>query len=52
MPSASLKALPSMDELRPRTVTDQIFDVLYDRVVNLTLPPGSKLSESEVAAQM
>lgn len=52
MPPSSLKALPSMDELRPRTVTDQIFDVLYDRVVNLTLPPGTKLSESEVAAQM
>ncbi len=52
MSPSSLKALPSMDELRPRTVTDQIFDVLYDRVVNLTLPPGTKLSESEVAAQM
>ncbi len=44
--------LPSWEELRPRTVTDQIFDLLYARVVNLTLRPGAKLSEAEVAAQM
>lgn len=45
-------ALPALAELRPRTVTDQIFDLLYERVVNLTLPPGARLSEAEVAAQM
>lgn len=44
--------LPLLDGGRVRTVTDQIFDLLYDRVVNLTLPPGAKLSEAEVAAQM
>lgn len=44
--------LPMLDDLRPRTVTDQIFDLLYERVVNLTLPPGAKLSEAEVASQM
>ncbi|WP_207467534.1 GntR family transcriptional regulator [Paracoccus fontiphilus] len=38
--------------MRARSVTDQIFDLLYDRVVNLTLPPRAKLSEAEVAAQM
>ena len=37
---------------RPPSVTDQVFSLLYDRVVNLTLPPGSKLSEAEVAAQL
>lgn len=45
-------ALPVLDELRPRTVTDQVYDVLYQRVINLSLPPGAKLSEAEVAAQM
>jgi len=47
-----MSPLPLLDDLRPRTVTDQIFDALYTRVVNLTLPPGAKLSEAEVAAQM
>lgn len=45
-------SLPSLDDIRPKSVTDQVFDVLYDRVVNLTLPPGTKLTEAEVAAQM
>jgi GntR family transcriptional regulator, rspAB operon transcriptional repressor len=48
----SLIDLPVLDGGRSRTVTDQIFELLYDRVVNLTLPPGAKLSEAEVAAQM
>lgn len=54
MPSETLSAaaLPVLGEIRPRTVTDQIFDLLYERVVNLTLPPGARLSEAEVAAQM
>lgn len=47
-----LASLPTWDKLRPRTVTDQIFDVLYGRVVDLTLPPGARLSEAEVAAQL
>ncbi len=44
--------LPALDGIRPKTVTDQVYDALYQRVVNLTLPPGAKLSEAEVAAQM
>lgn len=44
--------LPSLEDLRPPSVTDQIFQQLYQRVVNLSLPPGAKLSEAEVAAQM
>ena len=47
-----IASLPTWQELRPRTVTDQIFELLYERVVNLSLPPGAKLSEAEVAAQM
>ncbi|MDO5640978.1 MAG: GntR family transcriptional regulator [Paracoccus sp. (in: a-proteobacteria)] len=52
MQTSQIQPLPSLDEARPRTITDQIFEVLYDRVVTLALPPGAKLSEAEVAAQM
>ncbi len=54
MSSETLSAagLPDLGELRTRTITDQIFELLYERVVNLSLPPGAKLSEAEVAAQM
>lgn len=51
MPLPELDSLPPMDDVRPRSVTDQIFDLLYARVVNLTLRPGAKLSEAGVAAQ-
>lgn len=51
MPSATA-SLPSLEDLRPRSTTDHVFEALYDRVVNLTLPPGSRLSEAEVASQM
>jgi GntR family transcriptional regulator, rspAB operon transcriptional repressor len=44
--------LPSWVEVPPRTLADQIFELLYERVVNLTLPPGARLSEAEVAAQL
>ena len=47
-----LDSLPPLQDLRPRNVTEQIFDLLYARVVGLDLPPGAKLSEAEVAAQM
>ena len=52
MPVTEIKPLPQLAEPRARTITDQVFEVLYQRVVNLTLPPGSRLSEAEVAAQM
>lgn len=38
--------------MRPRTATDQIYEALYERVVDLSLPPGARLSEAEVAARM
>lgn len=34
------------------SVTDQVFTSLYDAVVSLRLPPGTKVSESEVAKQL
>ena len=48
----TMMPLPTLDDPRPRSATEQVFDALYDRVVNLTLPPGARLSEAEVAAQM
>lgn len=50
--SSTLTTLPALDDIRPPTVTDQVYEALYERVVDLTLPPGAKLSEAEVAAQM
>jgi DNA-binding GntR family transcriptional regulator len=34
---------------RPSSVTDQVFEELYHRVVSLEMPPGTKTSETEVA---
>ena len=45
-------SLRSIDAIRPTSVTEAVFDELYDRVVTLDLPPGSRLSEAEVARQM
>ncbi len=43
--------LPALEApLRP-SVTDQVFDQLHDRIIELDLPPGTKLSEIEVARQ-
>lgn len=38
--------------LRPPTATDEVYRALYDQVVTLALPPGTRLSEAEVARQM
>ncbi|WP_265501892.1 GntR family transcriptional regulator [Paracoccus beibuensis] len=51
MPQPNFRSPPLPEDLRPRTVTDQVFEALYASVVNLSLPPGTKLSEAEVAAQ-
>lgn len=50
--NSAMTALPALEDVRQPTVTDQIYDALYERVVNLTLQPGARLSEAEVAAQM
>ena len=49
VPEGSLR---SIDLSRPASVTELVFDELYDRVVTLELPPGSRLSEADVARQM
>lgn len=52
LPDAAAATLPALDTLPPRTITDQVYEALYDRVIDLSLPPGTKLSEADVAAQM
>jgi GntR family transcriptional regulator, rspAB operon transcriptional repressor len=39
----------SPDRFRKPSVADEVFDVLHRQVLSLTLPPGSRLSEAEVA---
>ena len=42
----------SIESLRGPSTTDLVFEELYNRIVELDLPPGAKLSELEVARQM
>lgn len=35
-----------------RSATDQVFDVLYDRIISLELKPGTKVSEVEIARSL
>jgi GntR family transcriptional regulator, rspAB operon transcriptional repressor len=44
--------LRSLDAIRTASVTDLVFAGLYSRVVTLDLPPGTRLSETEVARQV
>ena len=44
--------LPSLETVRAPSAADQIFAALYRQVVTLELPPGSRLSEAEVARRM
>ena len=49
MPSLSLSTLKAPPVA---TTTDQVFDALYDLIVSFELPPGTKMSEAEVANSM
>ena len=44
--------LQALEHIPSISVTDQVFDALYDRIVELDLRPGTRLSEVEVARQM
>ncbi|THF48610.1 GntR family transcriptional regulator [Allorhizobium terrae] len=45
-------SLRILETQRGPSVTEQVFELLYAQVVELLLPPGTKLSEVEVAKQM
>ena len=36
---------------RRQTTTDEVFDQLYEEIASLALPPGTKLSEADVASR-
>lgn len=44
--------LRPIDSIRTASVADLVYEEIYDRIVTLDLPPGSRLSESDVAGQM
>ncbi len=48
----SMLQLQAIETKRAPSVTEQVFEELYQRVISLELPPGAKLSEVEVARHM
>lgn len=44
--------LGPVEPLVRASVTDQVFDALHAQVLSLALPPGTRLSESDVARQL
>jgi DNA-binding GntR family transcriptional regulator len=44
--------LGTLEPVARASVADQVFEALYAQVLSLTLPPGTKLSESDVAKQL
>jgi GntR family transcriptional regulator, rspAB operon transcriptional repressor len=47
-----VQTLPMPEATRPPLVVDQIFDLIYHRVVTLALPPGTKLTEAGTAREL
>lgn len=47
-----LAQLPQIEQQQRPTVTDQVFSELYRQVLSLELPPGTKMSEVDVAKAM
>ena len=48
----SMLEFRAIETKRTPSVTELVFDELYDRVITLDLPPGAKLSEVDVARRM
>lgn len=46
------RALASLASRPAQTATDQVFDTLYKAVISLDLPPGTKVSEADIAKQL
>ncbi|MCR8723759.1 GntR family transcriptional regulator [Frigidibacter sp. ROC022] len=49
---AAIGALKTREPARRPTVADGVFDLLHRRILTLDLPPGTRLSEAEVAQAM
>ncbi|MBU2957723.1 GntR family transcriptional regulator [Paracoccus sp. C2R09] len=52
MNEAAEPVIPLLQPGSTRSVTDQVFDALHERIVDLGLPPGTRISEAEVASRM
>lgn len=50
--TTAILGLPGLHLVPLPTVADQVFDILQKRILSLALPPGHRLSESDVAAQL
>ncbi len=46
------RPLPLLRTAPPPNVADQVFEVLNQRILTLELPPGTRISEAEVAGMM
>lgn len=44
--------LGRVQQLQAPTVTEQVFDLLYDQIVTLKLEPGTRISEAEIGRRL
>jgi GntR family transcriptional regulator, rspAB operon transcriptional repressor len=49
---ADAALLTPLEPVIRASIADQVFDVLYQQVLSLALPPGTKMSEAEIAKQL
>ena len=49
---AKMQSLPTLKQVAAPSVSDQVFEVLQQRILSLELPPRTKISETAVAGQM
>jgi DNA-binding GntR family transcriptional regulator len=49
---ADTTPLKAIEPIARTSVTDQIYETLYEKVLTVELPPGTKLSEADVAKQL
>jgi GntR family transcriptional regulator, rspAB operon transcriptional repressor len=49
---ADTALLAPLEPMIRASIADQVFDVLYQQVLSLALPPGTKMSEAEIAKQL
>ncbi|MGY8789871.1 MAG: GntR family transcriptional regulator [Pseudomonadales bacterium] len=50
--NAKMQSLPTLKQVTTPSVSDQVFEVLQQRILSLELPPRTKISEAAVADQM
>lgn len=49
---ADTALLTPLEPVIRASIADQVFDVLHQQVLSLALPPGTKMSEAEIAKQL